>query len=108
MCAVSLALWWCLLFFQEQHNIVARMEMRVENAADHVQHGEVQLRVGQRLKSYVFPIGGAIVGGFVGGIVAGPLGALAGLKVAALTAAAAGIKLPFLYNGQTAWHQLKY
>ncbi len=42
------------------------------------------------MKSYFFPVGGAILGGFVGGIVAGPIGALAGLKVGALTAAAAG------------------
>ncbi len=70
--------------------MVASLEVKVEDAAVHVQHGEMQLQDGQRMKSYVFPVGGAIVGGFVGGIVAGPIGALVGLKVAALSAAAAG------------------
>ncbi len=79
-----------LSFTQEQRKLVSNIEMKVEDAAVHVQHGEMQLRSGQQLKSYVLPVGGAILGGFVGGIVAGPIGALAGLKVAALTAAAAG------------------
>lgn len=66
------------------------MESRTEQAAATVHVGVTDLRGGRRLKAYVLPVGGAIVGGVLGSVVGGPLGAIAGLKIGALAAATAG------------------
>ena len=75
---------------------MSQLECDVDSATVTVQNAGTQLEVGRRIKGYVFPVGGAIVGGVVGGVVAGPLGALAGLKVGALAAAAAGMYTPLM------------
>ena len=62
---------------------------RTENAMIGIKGGVADLRGGQRLKTYVLPVGGGIMGGLLGGVVGGPVGSIVGLKIGALLAATA-------------------
>jgi septal ring factor EnvC (AmiA/AmiB activator) len=80
---------------QSQHHKVAHVKEEVDTAAQEAQRGRTELARATRhnIKSYVLPVGGALVLGVVGALVGGPVGLVAGANIgaaAALTGVAAG------------------
>ncbi len=80
---------WLSFITQAHSQRVAMVNQRSESAAVAIHSGSAGLQLSQKLKAYVLPVGGAIVGGVLGSVVGGPVGAFAGLKIGALTAATA-------------------
>nr|UEK51532.1 syntaxin 17-like protein [Parasacculina yatsui] len=71
---------------QQQGEIVDNLESYVAGAQENVTAGTRELAEASRLKTVVAPVAGA----FVGGCIAGPIGAVAGAKTAAAAAVCGG------------------
>ncbi|CAI8038831.1 Syntaxin-17 [Geodia barretti] len=80
---------------QSHRSKVTNLNEQLDVATQDVKGGQTTLATATRhnIKSYLLPVGGAVVLGLVGGLVGGPIGLVAGANIgaaAALTGVAAG------------------
>jgi syntaxin 17 len=68
--------------FQEQQESISRIEQSIEASAENVAAGQADVANATKMKSAVYPLAGAVLGGCIGG----PIGLLAGVKIGGLAA----------------------
>ncbi|XP_065888187.1 syntaxin-17-like [Dysidea avara] len=67
---------------KDQEDGVDEIADNVDSAARNTRGGTINLTQAAGYKAYLYPVGGALLGGVLGGVVGGPIGAVVGIQAA--------------------------